>query len=96
MSENNKAPFLSKQKEYVSDYNKNRYIRQKNLINNLENVKGVQITDYCQFCHYHTDNPWNMKMHLTSSKHNKNMQLTLMGLKNKGLKVKDGTYISFM
>ena len=29
MSENNKAPFLSKQKDYVSDYKKNRYIRQK-------------------------------------------------------------------
>ena len=29
MSENNEAPFLSKQKEYVSDYNKNKYIRQK-------------------------------------------------------------------
>ena len=94
MSENNEAPFLSKQKEYASDYNKNRYIRQKDLINNLENAKGVKITDYCQYCHYHTTKPWNMRMHLTSSKHHKNVHYTIIGLINNDVIIENGLRVN--
>ena len=76
------------------NFNKHRYLRQKDLelINNKQSI--TKISKYCKFCHYHTDNPYNMKVHFTSKKHFKNM---MDKLTNQTCKVKDGEiFISYM
>ena len=66
----------------------------KKLINNLENVNGVKITDYCQYCQYHTTKPRNMRMHLTSSKHHKNIHYTVIRLINNDVIIENGLRVN--
>ena len=84
------TPFPSKQKEYVSNYNKNRYRRQKHI---AKYVDTEDIT-HCQYCHYHTTKPWNMRMHLTSSKHHKNVHYTVIGLINNDVIIENGLRVN--
>ena len=71
-----KKVFTSKSKEYVKEYNKKRYQRQKNMLDNAAK------NDYdlrCEYCQYDAKTQWNMKMHLISRKHYKNLALTVIG-----------------
>ena len=83
-------PFPSKQKEYVSNYNKNIYRRQKHI---AKYVDTEDIT-YCQYCQYHTTKPRNMRMHLTSSKHHKNIHYTVIRLINNDVIIENGLRVN--
>ena len=83
-------PFPSKQKEYVSNYNKNRYRIKKPIAKCV----GVEDITYCQYCHYHTTKPWNMRMHSISNKHHKNVHYTIIGLINTNVIIENGLRVN--
>ena len=83
-------PFPSKQKEYVSNYNKNRYRIKKPIAKCV----GVEDITYCQYCHYHTTKPWNMRMHSISNKHHKNVHYTIIGLINTDVIIENGLRVN--
>jgi len=86
---------MPKEKIYVNVYNKNKYQKIKDMVKVIDNDdKITKIPKYCKFCHYHTDIPYNMKIHFTSNKHFKNM---MDKLTKQTCKVKDGeAFISFI
>ena len=93
MNANKKIPFMpfpSKQKEYVSNYNKNRYRIKKPIAKCV----GVEDITYCQYCHYHTTKPWNMRMHSISNKHHKNVHYTIIGLINTDVIIENGLRVN--
>ena len=83
-------PFPSKQKEYVSNYNKNRYRIKKPIAKCV----GVEDITYCQYCHYHTTKPWNMRMHSISNKHHKTVHYTIIGLINTDVIIENGLRVN--
>jgi len=83
-------PFPSKQKEYVSNYNKNRYRIKKPIAKCV----GVEDITHCQYCHYHTTKPWNMRMHSISNKHHKNVHYTIIGLINTDVIIENGLRVN--
>jgi len=93
MNANKKIPFMpfpSKQKEYVSNYNKNRYRIKKPIAKCV----GVEDITHCQYCHYHTTKPWNMRMHSISNKHHKNVHYTIIGLINTDVIIENGLRVN--
>ena len=93
MNANKKIPFMpfpSKQKEYVSNYNKNRYRIKKPIAKCV----GVEDITHCQYCHYHTTKPWNMRMHSISNKHHKNVHYTIIGLTNTDVIIENGLRVN--
>ena len=66
-----KKIFTSKTKEYIKQYNKNRYLAQKEKLKLSEDLvhKEELISYYCKCCKYDSKSSWNMKIHLLSKKH---------------------------
>jgi len=66
-----KKIFTSKTKEYIKEYNRKRYLAQKEKLKTTEELdhKKESTSYFCECCKHVSKSAWNLKIHLLSKNH---------------------------